>query len=633
MRSSCVPLRIGAFATVFLIHTAIAQQFPAIDGRRQDLDFVANRLPALHPNFFAQISRESYRQAVSAVDAKLPTATDAEFYVAVAQLVALAADGHTSLNLTTAPFQFFPLRLRWFDDGIFVTRASSPYAETLAARLVRIADTPILNAIDRLATVIPHENDEWLHDLLPNFIINQTILQGLGLAPGTPTTSLTFQTLGGREFTLQVGTNAAPLILAVPESDGPIPHYQQNASDNYWYSYLPDDRVLYFRYNSCVEMPARPFNSFAANLLATLDANPVDTFVFDLRSNTGGNSALIAPIFNGIAARFARLSANPRFRIYDVFNGGTFSSGLMNAEDLLISYPRSIPGPNTSVNLSTRVVSIGQPTGGKPTHYGNVTSFVLPGSGIAGQRSTTLWNAPAGIPDADSLFPFVPVTLRSTDYFARFDPVMASILGRGAGSPPPASGDVIIVNAAILRTDQAVAPGSYAAAFGKFSVPPDMVAVGSVTTTPVFSSDSQVNFVVPPSTPAGAAAVSVLSDGKILARGTFAVSRSGPGVFIADPTNPQQPGAILNQDGTINTSSNPATPGSIVQIFATGYGGQPVVTYFAERPGETLFSASQDEFPGLWQINARVPAGVAGQVSLFLLTDQQASNGVTLWVK
>lgn len=632
MRPTCVPLRIGAFA-VLLIHTAIAQQFPTIDGRRQDLDFVANRLPTLHPNFFAHIGRESYLQAVSAVDAKLPTATDAEFYVGIAQLVALAADGHTSLNLTAAPFQFFPLRLRWFDDGIFVTRAAAPYAQALGARLVRIADTPITSAIDRLATVIPHENDEWLHYLLPNFIINQTILQGLGLAPGTPTTSLTFQTLAGKEFSFHVGTDAAPLILAVPESDGPVPLYQQNASDNYWYSYLPDDRVLYFRYNSCVEMPGRPFNSFASNLLATLDANPVDTFVFDLRFNTGGNSALIAPIFNGIAARFARLSANPRFRIYDVFNGGTFSSGLMNAEDLLISYPRSIPGPNTSVNLSTRVVSIGQATGGKPTHYGNVASFVLPGSGIAGQRSTTLWSAPPGIPDSASLYPSVPVSLRSTDYFARFDPVMAAILSRGTGAPPPASGDVLVVNAASLRTDQAVAPGSYAAAFGKFSVPPDLVAVGSVTTTPTFSSDSQVNFVVPASTPAGPTAVSVLSGGKIVAGGTFRVSRSGPGIFIVDPTNAAQPGAILNQDGTVNTSSNPAAPGSIVQIFATGYGGQPVLTYFAERQGETLFSGSQDEFPGLWQINARIPAGITGQVSLFLLSDQQASNGVTLWVK
>jgi uncharacterized protein (TIGR03437 family) len=125
----------------------------------------------------------------------------------------------------------------------------------------------------------------------------------------------------------------------------------------------------------------------------------------------------------------------------------------------------------------------------------------------------------------------------------------------------------------------------------------------------------------------------MLSGGQSVARGTLTVSRTGPGIFVIEPANPAQPGAILNQDGTVNSSSNPATPGSIVQIFATGYGGQPVTTYFAATPAETVFSGPQEEFSGIWQINARVPAGVTGQVSVFLFSDLQASNGVTLWVK
>src|SRR5215831_11018888 len=98
MRSRSKGIRISTFAVLILTHSASAQKFPSIDGRRQDLDFVANRLPTLHPNFFTQISRESYEQAVSALDAKLSKVTDAEFYVGLAQLVAMAGDGHTSLN-------------------------------------------------------------------------------------------------------------------------------------------------------------------------------------------------------------------------------------------------------------------------------------------------------------------------------------------------------------------------------------------------------------------------------------------------------------------------------------------------------------------------------------------------------
>jgi uncharacterized protein (TIGR03437 family) len=41
-----------------------------------------------------------------------------------------------------------------------------------------------------------------------------------------------------------------------------------------------------------------------------------------------------------------------------------------------------------------------------------------------------------------------------------------------------------------------------------------------------------------------------------------------PGIFTINGQ-----GAILNQDGTVNTPSNPAKPGTIVSIYATGTGG------------------------------------------------------------
>jgi len=380
-------------------------------------------------------------------------------------------------------------------------------------------------------------------------------------------------------------------------------------------------------------MSARPFASFTAELMATLDANLVDTFVLDIRFNSGGNSGLVGPIFNGLASRFSRLTANPQFRIYNVFSNGTISSALLNSEDLLIPFPVSIANANRNVNLSTRVVSIGQPTGGKPTHYGNVVAFQLPGSGFPGQRSTALWTAPAGIPDSDSLYPSITIPLWSTNYFGRFDPVMAAILGRGTGAPAPPSGDVITVNAASFRTDQGIAPGSYASAFGYFGKIPDEVAIGEANTAPVSASESQVNFVVPSATPVGVATVTVRSAGQPLAQGKLTISRTGPGIFVVEPGSPSQPGAVLNQDGTLNTASNPAAVGTVVQIYATGYGNQPVRAYFGETPGEILFSGTLAQFAGLWQINSRVPAGVGGQVSLFLFSGDLASNGVTIWIR
>src|SRR5712692_11577325 len=45
------------------------------------------------------------------------------------------------------------------------------------------------------------------------------------------------------------------------------------------------------------------------------------------------------------------------------------------------------------------------------------------------------------------------------------------------------------------------------------------------------------------------------------------------------------------------------------------------------RRPDVLFSGSISEFPGLWQINARVPDGVSSQVPLFLIAKSEPCQG------
>src|SRR5689334_21172710 len=142
---------------------AAAQQVSTA-ARQQDLDYISTQLPQLHPNFFFQLDRARFDQAVSALVAKAPTATDPEFYVGLSQLIALAGDAHTSiaLNGTAAAalgFRSFPLAFRWFDDGVFVTGAPSQYSRALGAQLVAVGSTPIAQVMQQLGTAIPHGND------------------------------------------------------------------------------------------------------------------------------------------------------------------------------------------------------------------------------------------------------------------------------------------------------------------------------------------------------------------------------------------------------------------------------------------------------------------------------------------
>jgi uncharacterized protein (TIGR03437 family) len=134
----------------------------------------------------------------------------------------------------------------------------------------------------------------------------------------------------------------------------------------------------------------------------------------------------------------------------------------------------------------------------------------------------------------------------------------------------------------------------------------------------------------------------------------LSVLESAPGIVTALGTNEA---LALNQDGTRNSISNPASPGSIVLLFATGYGqtsppgvsgqmarapcAQPALlaaVMIDRTPTDILYAAEAPGFVGLLQINARIPdlpsAPKARALPVVLNVGSQSSiSGVTLWVQ
>ncbi|SPE39466.1 conserved exported hypothetical protein [Candidatus Sulfopaludibacter sp. SbA3] len=634
-----------AFVLAGLTH---AQQISTAS-RTEDLNYVVNIVAKADKFFFATLDPTQFQQAAAALTAKVPTATDAEFYVGLAQLVAMAGDMHTQIFLGTGntPFLQFPLDLRWLDDGVFVVGAGSAYLNTLGTQIVAVEGMPVSQVVHQLGTTFAHSNDQYLHVEAESYLASQAILQALHIAPDAPTTAFTFQTLTGTQFTLQLAPrgSAGIAMLDPPLAQGPWPDYLNYGnyytgvlSNSFFYS--APNKMLYAKYNTCEDLPGAPVSAFDAGVLAALDANPVDTLVIDFRGNGGGDEYLLFPLGLGLFERLPALVANPNFRLYLAIDKGTFSSGMYDpmafVSGFLTNYEKLPPADTNGVFFV-----IGEPTSGKPVGYGDTVAFTLPGSGGTGQYSTDAVNQDNGvIPNLPSFNPDIPISTRSTDWFARFDPVMAAILARSSGPPAPPSGTAITVNAASFRTDQGVAPGSFAAVFGAFGQTPDQVLVGGVAGKIVSAAATQVNFIVPASAVPGATPISVLAGGAQLASGQFTVSAAGPGIFVLDGTNPQQPGAVENQDSTVNSTGNRAKVGSAIQIFATGYGpldskgSAPVRVFLGDLSAQVLYSGPAPGLPGLWQINALIPQGTpTGQLPLFLSAGNLTSNGVTIWIQ
>jgi uncharacterized protein (TIGR03437 family) len=244
------------------------------------------------------------------------------------------------------------------------------------------------------------------------------------------------------------------------------------------------------------------------------------------------------------------------------------------------------------------------------------------------------------------------------------------------GAPAPAIQSV--VNAASLLP--ALSPGALVSIFGtNLTGPtqsttydatasfPTSVANTSVTfngtAAPlVYVSPSQFNAIVPFSLAGQASAqVVVTRFGVASAAVTVPLQTTSPGIFTASQNGSGQ-GAIWQQgsDGqfTLNGSTNPASSGTALEIFATGmgmwtppaqsdlalFGGaafttQPVSVTIGSQPAQLLYSGTMGGMLSSWsvlQVNVVVPSGLstgAQPVVLKIGANDNSKQSVTVWVE
>jgi uncharacterized protein (TIGR03437 family) len=125
--------------------------------------------------------------------------------------------------------------------------------------------------------------------------------------------------------------------------------------------------------------------------------------------------------------------------------------------------------------------------------------------------------------------------------------------------------------------------------------------------------------------------VQILRNGILRAETALPVAPAAPALF-ADAS-----GQALanNEDGTINSAANPAPRASVIVLYGTGEGvaGLPISVRIAETPMEVLYAGPVAGYPGLLQINVRVPGGYVapGPMSVVLTVGQTSSPpGVTI---
>ncbi|HTS49682.1 MAG TPA: SBBP repeat-containing protein [Bryobacteraceae bacterium] len=273
--------------------------------------------------------------------------------------------------------------------------------------------------------------------------------------------------------------------------------------------------------------------------------------------------------------------------------------------------PASLPAPpNTPLLGDTYVASLA-------SDLSAITFLITAPSGAAGRAITFSEAEPIALGSASSLL----------------------LVGPAAG--PSLAG---IANAAASTVSNAVAPYELISLYGIDIGPtPPLGAqlAGNVVTSSLGGVQVLFDGIAAPLLYAGPTQINAIVPAEVFGQDTTTITVITPSGTLAGPTmlvRPSQPGVFsvaLNQDGSLNTAANPAAPGSIVTVWATGGGistlpqpdgtiltgalGAPllpvsILQYDLTAPGavsslEILYAGdAPDMLAGVSQINFRLPS-------------------------
>ncbi len=419
-----VPVVVSAQASA--PHALTTQQW------RADLRVLAEGLPRYHPNPFKWTPKARFDSAVSALDARLATLDRDRILVEMMKIVALPADGHTSMLPFMNPavgFHRLPLRLYRFSDGLYVRSADTKYASIVGGRVLQIGTLSADSALAMVAPLISRENGMWELFLGPELLAIPEVLHAIGAARDASGVEIAVERNGKRVSSrvLNDGLSAATMLdpskpfdvafvdaATIPKSS--LPLSRRSLPRVLGVDWVPESRMLYVQYNAVADTPDMTVAQFSARVRQMLDSLPVEKLTLDIRLNSGGNEGLSKPLLRALIG--SKIDRNGRFFV--LIGRQTFSAAQLLTNDL---------------ERFSDAIFVGEPTGSRVNFYADHYALELPNSGIPvgvsrlwwqrlDQRDVRPWKAPD-----------ISTSLSFAQYAAGIDPALDAVFAWGAKTP------------------------------------------------------------------------------------------------------------------------------------------------------------------------------------------------------
>ena len=399
---------------------------------RADVMQMTAAIKDIHFKPFHNVTEAAFDERVAALLGSLDEKTDREIVLTMTEIVAALGDGHTRIHLprrypefaleaelghsgTPPPkidalkFAQLPVRFELFDDGLWVVAARPEYADAIGRRVVRFDDTTVAAAIAAVRPVSFTENDSRAKLIAPDRLALPDVLAYLDVVESAEMLSLALETAAGDEEVIELRRLTEPGLPFVSGLAATPPSWQRRRDDYRWYEVRPNDDAIYVQVNQFEESPERPYGEFVAETISAAKEAGVSRYVVDLRHNSGGIGAWVTPFVTGLV----RSEFNEYGRLFILMGRTTFSAAqhfLHKFEEL--SY----------------AAFVGEPSGAKPSHYGDGQRVVLENSGLTLRVSTIYWHSWLANDFRDAINPHLPVAYNADDYFAGRDPVLRAAI-------------------------------------------------------------------------------------------------------------------------------------------------------------------------------------------------------------
>ncbi len=341
-----------------------AAQTTTSDRWSEDLRTLVETLESEHANLYHTVSQAAFRAGINSLAAQAGSLNDSTIIAELARLVATIGDGHTEVKL---PFlRRLPVVFERAADGLVILEVSSDFTDLLGARVIRLGQR---SADDALAAVRPlySRDNEWTSLGATDLLQIPEILHATGITQSADSVELEVETRSGelRVVTLAAVTREALGPLNVSISADTAPLWLRNRENRYWLALLAERRAVYVQFNGADwDKEEESLAEFGPRMEQTVRDHDVDRLILDLRWNDGGSRWRARHLLNAVIrvegyfrAERATRERQPSGRIFTIIGPRTFSAATQFALDL---------------DLHTNTLFVGEPTGGKPNHYGEL---------------------------------------------------------------------------------------------------------------------------------------------------------------------------------------------------------------------------------------------------------------------